>query len=34
MSANDMIVTIAFASLMINLISLIVIIIKALNDKK
>ncbi|MCB4952320.1 putative holin-like toxin [Streptococcus mutans] len=29
-----MIVTIAFASLMINLISLIVIIIKALNDKK
>ncbi|MFM1620242.1 putative holin-like toxin [Streptococcus mutans] len=29
-----MIVTIAFTSLMINLISLIVIIIKALNDKK
>ncbi|EMC24961.1 hypothetical protein SMU94_02710 [Streptococcus mutans 66-2A] len=34
MSANDMIVAIAFASLMINLISLIVVIIKALNDKK
>ncbi|HHK5585090.1 putative holin-like toxin [Streptococcus mutans] len=29
-----MIVAIAFASLMINLISLIVVIIKALNDKK